>query len=229
MLDKWMYDDKWRFKIGSIVLVVVLVVIGIYYIVSYRYTTTATVVATSWELQIDRLQYQTMDERSWRVPAGARVYDRKWEQDGTERYISGSHTETRKGSTYSCGTTKNPKTCRNPDTTVKVDEYSTRPTYAWRYYYYIDRWNNILPLVTSGKDKENVHWPDITDATYDETDVVGNIKLGTRHSHFQIIVIAEGKQYPIDMVESMWRTYGNGTKAKLTIGYFNNVISIEKR
>ncbi len=30
------------------------------------------------------------------------------------------------------------------------------------------------------------------------------------------------------MVESMWREYGRGTKAQLTLGFFNNVLAVEK-
>lgn len=228
MLDRWMNDDEWRLKVGGIALAIILVAIGIYYVATYRYVTTATVIATNWQLEIGQLQYQTLQESDWSVPNGGRVDHRKWEQYGTERYVSGSHTETRSGGTYSCGTTKNPKTCKYPDTKVTVTDYSTRPTYAWRYYYYIDRWVNIAPLVTSGTDKEDVHWPDTTDHTYNEDNTIGNIKLGTRHSHYWIIVTVEGKQYSIDMIDAMWKEYAKRDTAKLTLGYFNNVIAIEK-
>lgn len=227
-LDRLWNDTAYRIKVAGIIFAVFMVLIGIYTIVTYRKTVHTQVIDISWELKIDRLQYQTVNESAWHLPSGARLQHKEWEVSGSERYISGYETKTIPGGTYSCGTSKNPKTCRYPSTTKREAVYSSRPTYDWKYYYDIDRWRNIQPLITSGKDKEDVHWPDITDFNYDETNIVGNVKLGTRYSHYQIIVSGDGQTYPVDMVEAQWRTYGRGTKASLTLGFFNNVLAIEQ-
>lgn len=228
-LDRLWNDDAWRIKWVSIIAGIVIVLVGIYAIVTYRKVVNAQVIDIAWDLKIDQLQYQTVNESAWSLPNGGRLQHKDWEVSGSEQYISGYKDVKSGGGTYNCGTSKNPRTCRYPVTTTRVAVYSSRPTYAYRYYYDIDRWLNIAPLITSGKDKEDVHWPDTSDRNYDDSNVIGNIKLGTRYSHYQVTVAANDQTYSIDMVESMWRTYGRGTKATLTLGFFNNVLGIQQR
>lgn len=231
-LDRFMNDDGWRIKVVFSTAAIILVLTGVWYMFVYRKTVNAQVIDTAWELKVDQLQYTTLQESGWSVPEGGRVDHSNWEYHYSYRYQSGTKTVTSTGTqSYSCGTTKKPRTCTRSVTTTKtVPVYSTRDVYDWKYYYYIDRWINIAPLITSGKNKEDVHWPDTTDHSYNEANIVGNIKLGTKHSHYQLTVAANNDQtYSIDMVESMWRTYGVGTKATLTLGFFNNVIGIEQK
>jgi hypothetical protein len=229
MIDRFMNDTEWRIKIGAITLFIALSIIGIAWIINYRYITTGTIAATNWELKIGQLQYQTVAESDWYIPDGGRLNHKEWEIHHWEDYVSGWHYETRSGGTYSCGTSKKPKTCTYPDKKIKVDDHSSRPVRRWKYYYYIDRWLDIAPLITSGTDKENVHWPNTDDHTYNDANIIGNIKLGTRWSHYWIVITAEGKTYERDMIDSVWNSYAKGEHIKLTLGYFNNVIAVEKK
>lgn len=224
-LDRLWNDTEYRIKVTGIIFIVAMIFISIYAVITYRKVVHAQVIDTTWELKIDQLQYTTLQESDWSIPNGGRLDHKNWEYHYSYYYKSGSHWETKSGGTYSCGT----KTCKNPDKRVEVDDYSPRQVYDYKYYYYIDRWINIAPLITSGKNKEDVHWPNTTDHTYNDSDIIGNVKLGTRYSHFQITVAANNQAYSIDMIEPMWRTYTIGTKATLTLGFFNNVIAIEQK
>lgn len=231
MFNRYMEDTEWRLKVGGVALVIFLAIIGIWYVVTYRYITSGTIIATNWELKIARLQYMTVDENDWSVPNGGRVYDQRREFHHTERYVSGHHTETYSDrQSYSCGTSKKPKTCyRSVTKTRTVTDYSTRSIYKTKYYYYIDRWMNIEPLRTAGTDKEDVHWPNTEDGNYNESNVIGNIKLGGKWSHYWIVLNCEGKTYEQDMLDAEWFTYAKGQNVKLTFGYFNNILKIEKK
>jgi hypothetical protein len=221
-------EDYTRVKIAGAVIAVFLIGWMIYSIATYRRYTQATVVQINWQLEIARQQYMTVYENDWHLPIDGRLDHTNREIRSYERYISGWHYETKSGGTYSCGTRRNPKTCRYPDKQVKVNEYSSRPVWDTKYYYYIDKWMNIAPLVSSGNTKETVKWPDTTDSTYNDTPVIGNVKLGLKTSHFWIVVISdEQKQYDLDLVEITWRDYYVGKRAKLTLGFFGNVIGVD--
>lgn len=226
--ERLWYDDVYRIKVAGIILGIALTFIGLWYIIIYRGYTYMRVEETNWELKIALLQYQTIQESGWHVPVGGRITDSKWEIRTYERYISGYETVTVRGSSYNCGTSKKPKTCRHPDTTKTEPKYSTRPVYDTKYYYDIDRWVNIQPLITSGNDKELVEWPNTTGYTHNAPDVIGNIRLGQRISHFWLVGTGDnGKKYSLDMDETKWRQYWKGKRAKLTLGFFGNVIEVK--
>lgn len=203
MYNRYVNDTQWRIVIGGGILAAALIIIGLAWVFNYRYITKGTIVATNWELHIDRLQYQTIKDSDWNPPNDARIYDRRRERYSTEHYFCGYES--------------------NGD-----DKYCDRPVYKTKYYYEVDRWVNIAPLVTQGNTAEDIHWPDITDATYNDTEVLGNVKLGTYHSYLQVLVNAEGKVYSAPMTQDLWNTYHSGDVCKITLGYFNNVLDIQK-
>src|SRR5689334_14964111 len=116
----WRDDDWLPVKIAGLIFAVALVSYGIYYMATYTRTVNAEVSQMYWELKIQRLQYTTVRESDWNIPAGGREQYHQQEIRSYERYKSGWHWETKSGGTYDCGTKKNPKTCRYPDVKVKV-------------------------------------------------------------------------------------------------------------
>ena len=226
--DRFWNDDIFRIKVVGIIAASILILTGLWYIVIYRAVVTLTIETTQWELKIAREQYMTVAESDWYVPAGGRIDHTNLEIRTWERYKSGSHYETRRGGTYECGTSKKPKTCRYPDKQVEVDDYSTRPVWDTKYYYYIDRWMPIQPLMTSGNDKETVAWPNTDEYEQNPPNVIGKVRLGMRTTHYWITGTASnGKHYSLDMGDTQWRKYWRGSKAKLTLGFFGNVIGVD--
>jgi hypothetical protein len=196
--------DKIRAVIGGSILTIILIAFGIYSIATYRKAAHLTVTETNWQLEVGLMQYQPVNEDSWdHAPEGAYNIREEWEYRRSERYISGYDED------------------GDP-------EYSSRSIYDYKYYYTIDRWVNIPPLVTKGNSKETVAWPNIQGYVYDAPDLIGNVRLGQLNSHFWIVGKADnGKIYSIDMVETTWRRYYKGRKCKLTLGFFGNVIQVE--
>lgn len=224
--------DKIRFNIAAIVISIMLVIWGIYSLVNYRKYTHATVTETNWYLEIGLQQFQIVHDSGWSHPYDAYNVGRTWKYRTDESYISGYKTVTVKGSSYNCGTTKNPRTCYHPDTTKQEAIYSTRPVYDWWYEYDMNRWVNIPPLFTEGTSKETVEWPDASNYPTEAPDQLGNIKQGLPLSHFWIILVdtdkkTAGKVYSVDMDINEWKTHYKGRKTRITMGFFNNILKVE--
>lgn len=217
-------EDKTRVYITSAVVGTLLLILSCTYVYNYRENTIVTVLETHWKREIARQQYQTVQENDWNIPIGGRVLYTRKEIRGYRRIVSGSHIE--RGSTYSCGTIDHPKTCRHPDKVVT--DYRSEPVYDTKYYYEIDRWVNIAPLITQGTDKELITWPNTSDYSTNAPNIIGNIIIGARTESYWVDTIgANKKNYTLHLEYSFWMKQGVGSKLHITLGFFNNVLKVE--
>lgn len=140
---------------------------------------TLTVLEKSWQTNIEIQQYIPVKESGWSVPAGGRVYDKKWEfkkwdkeYSHTEQVLEehkvyekvGSHKEIQEvdlGNGYS-----DAKIVEVEDYdwvtykyTVYRAVYNDVKVYDWKYYYEIDKWVYARTEQCKGTGNERV-WPE---------------------------------------------------------------------
>lgn len=105
------------------------------------YDTKFTAVNQTWErvYHIQNYQPRYRDTERSQMPSDAYGI----------QYYTRSHSST---TSYSCGTSKAPRTCTN---TVYWTTYHAR--------YYIDRWEGYRDIWTRGTIKDEIEWPDFSD------------------------------------------------------------------
>jgi len=213
---KW-YDDNGliiRWVIGLTLVLAALY--GCVRIATYRQDVNARVVSIGWDTKYDVLQYQTVHEGDWYVPAGGRETTSYIKQSGTRRVPNGTERV--------CYGSGKDKRCHN-ETKYRYD-----PVYDRWYEYDIDKWVHIAPLTNAGTTHD---WsmPDTTDQvwyTEGTAPQIADRRLSTGYTHFHVLFISNGKQYDVDMVESMWKTFDIENSAILTLDFFNNVTAVKK-
>jgi len=218
MIDRFMEDTMYRVKVIACILAPIIIVYLLIAAFTYKKTMTAELISTTWERTMLIQRYQTVDENAWSVPDGGRVYDRKWEYKRSERYKSGSHTET-----YSCGTASHPKTC-----TRTINDYSTRRIYDWKYYYYIDKWNNHKVIKTSGavNDRELIQWPNISDINEHTPVQLGDTRAGNPTETYTFVFRGD-KDYSLNVSFDDFISHKKGMY-KITVNLFGGIVKIER-
>lgn len=194
-----------------------LLLIGSVLFFVFRHRSTESVVSqrVRWELKINIEKFKTVQQSSWDLPSDAREVSTRWELHHTYQYVSGS--------TISCSTIGKTRSCTSTPT------YSTGYVYADKYYYSVDRWTVDRVPTTSGSDFD-ISWPDTSDLRLSKSSLphLEDEREGTRFSHFQVIFVnSDHREFPVDMVESMWRQFKPGTRAHLSLNIFGTVMSVE--
>lgn len=194
---------------------VVMIVVGIG-VVAIRHRSSVSVVSQSvtWELKINVERFQPVQQNSWDLPPDARDVTTHYEVHHSYTYVSGSKT--------TCTGTGKSKTCSTYPT------YSTGYVYRDKYYYTVDRWALERIAQASGVDF-NDSWPDVSDLKEPRGPVpaIGDERAGMRTSHYQVTFVDDsGRQYPVDVIESMWRQFKPGTRAHLELNIFGTVMGV---
>lgn len=135
------------------------------------HTENVTVESVSWERKIEVIQYLPRQRTAWYShPDDAYDVSSSYEIHHWEQYVSHYRTETY---TYSCGDSKQPRTCSG---SRSVAVYASRPVYAWKYRFKVNRWDHSRWIPTSGVDQKPF-WDDMKDEHFDGRDVIGNEQL----------------------------------------------------
>lgn len=191
----------------------VLVVMAVYFVVTYRQERSAVVAKVGWELKINVEQFKTVRQDSWDLPWDARNVTSTREVHHTYTYVSG-HTQ-------SCSLTG-----RKVSTCTTVPIYSTGYAYADKYHYDVDRWTFDRVLQTHGEG-HSFYWPDVSDLREPKTlgPQLGDERVGMRSSRFYIDFASRDNSYSLDMVESMWRGFEVGRRAHLELNLFGTIMT----
>lgn len=235
LLDRFMNDTMFRLYIAAAVIIPLILILGIYKIVTYREYVPVTVQSIGWDTSYLVYQYQTNHKSDWSIPSNGRQTDSYMRKSGTRRvidhYAPVKHTVSGKCEYVGTGKARQ-KVCIS-DKTFYVDEpvYRDEPIYRRYYEYDIDEWNRIQSLTTQGID-HNWYMPITDDYVWYTAGMpsIGDKRLGMPSTHFYAVFVnrATGKIYTADMVESMWRGYSTEDSAKLTLNYIGMILKVEK-
>lgn len=126
------------------VLVVVLLSLGIWNTFYRTHEEAAILGIRHWERSLEIEEYRAIEESQWYgAPKDAYDVNVRWEIHHWNRVQTGTRSVS-----YSCGTTKSPRTC-----TRSEPVYTNVPVYANKYYYKINRWKTDEWLKTSGTEQ----------------------------------------------------------------------------
>jgi hypothetical protein len=215
--------DNDDIKLYTCIIGVIIIISAVIYAVTYRAEIDTVVTDMYWKRQIDVLQYQTFRESAWAESVPNNAYNRTSSYEWRSSYQTVDHYEEK---SYSCTKDNKPDICYRDEPV-----YRTVNVYDWKYYYDINRWVNIAPLVIDGHDKELIQWPNNPENYPNEaTDIVGNIKLGYTHEINEILFFAKSNNksyiYSCDFTE--WNAYYRGARQKLTVNIIGTILKIER-
>ena len=196
-----------------------------------------------WERNIAIEELQTFKESGWSAPAGARVYDEKWEFRRYDQVIDHYETkQVRKSRTVQDGYTvsvsyrdngngtatrvenKTPKYKTEYYTeTVKEPVYKKVEVWDTKYYYEIDRWVSVRESNASGTDKAP-YWNTGYSLSDKERDT-------TKHESYEVLY-DNGDTETLPFDEWMEVELGDGyviTKNRLGIIYSSKEVGANQR
>jgi hypothetical protein len=209
--DRYWYTNNVRRV--NIALMIICIVWGLYSIITYRKYVQVTVSSFYWYRAINIEEWQKVIESDWHVPVNGREIRSYRAYYTSERYACGSETT---------GTGDNRRT---------HTKYCSRSVYRTKYDYEIDRWIVIDRYERQGVTQDNIIWPNVEDLHMVGTihlPIYGDRKAGQYISQYTVNFIdTHGEYYKADMTETIWFTFKQGSKHKLILGFFNNIIEIQ--
>ncbi len=216
MWDRLYNDTAYLIRAVIISTATLAAIYGIYHVITYRANVNARVISIGWDTKIDVYRWQTNNHGGWYIPDGGRETNHYTKQRGTRRVPNGTER-------VCTGSGKN-------ETCTYRTKYRNEPVYDTWYEYDIEEWTQLEPLTNKGTD-HTWSMPDTTEYTWyvDNSPLnINDLRQGTYYTHFYVIFVHENKQYPVDMIESMWQEYDIEDSAILTLDWFNNVKAVKK-
>lgn len=209
-------DINWK-KIGiftSISIVAISVIAGIYFFISYLSTSKETpviLIEQKWERQIKIEDFRVVKDDDWCSDMPSDAYNIHSRQEIR------SYREVEDG--MSCQMV----TQSNGDGTSSLKQvceqkYRKTPVYENYCSYSIDRWRLMDVLTAQGTDK-NPTWPSTDHLIFNQSNILGNIRLGDKSEHYTSIFESHDEDGDKDIhkcsqKESVWHTYHQGNEYK---------------
>jgi hypothetical protein len=182
------------------VVLIVAIVAGIIYAVTYRKKVEGRVENLTWERVIDIEDYRPRDDGDWQRSMPSEAYGRDCydKQNGTKKVQVGSHEEC---SQVKQGDGTFERVCED------VPDYEDQPVYETWCDYKIDRWEKAREVTASGEGKDPPpDWPTYTlgegDGTY------GQEQKGAEHEKYTVVIKADGKTHKCSFGDQAeWEQY----------------------
>lgn len=227
--------DKDRFiKIGSIVSIVLLFMMGLWLLLSPS-TVTLNVTSIHWTHTTNIEKYKEVYENDWMLPSDARLdhtskeikkYESVLDNYKTETYTEKVQTGTKSvvkykdngNGTFTEYTVQEP-VYENVTKTREVPVYKDVPIYSTKYYYYVYKWVPDHNAVTQGYDK-NTYWSELN---LDDNEREG--KKTTKYEITGLIDSKDTKTYELDY--SLWKQFEQGKDYRVKTS-FGRILSIEE-
>lgn len=188
---------------------------GLWLLLAYRREVPATITHTRWKRAIDIEAWTTLDESDWWIPSGGRKVREYAAIHHWETYQSGSTTECK----YKGNGNNRRYLCETEPT------YSSRPVWATRYDYQIERWRVVRTPEREGVDTPPV-WPDVSDLRASPALAVGDERPGRRSARYTVDLSTADTTYSLDVDEGQWATLHPGQRCQLALNVFGWPIAL---
>lgn len=195
-----------------------------------------TILELGWNREITVESLETFEENGWSLPSGARLrytaiefhhyeqvfdhYETRTREVAKERivgyedYVAG-HQDLGNGYFEEIIASRPIYETYYEQEIYEEAVYRDEPVYQTKYYYDIDRWTYNKSIKTSGNDKNNVYWGEITLRN-------GEREGSRKEEYYANVVYKNGKEDRISFDFETWNTINVNEKIVVIIDSFKN-------